>query len=335
MSGRSLEPERPLALTLAASLASLIPLFLLAPTVAAQQADVVLEGRVSEIESGVPIAGATVVVDSAGITVTDGAGVFRLDHVPPGRRDVRVEAIGYASWAGSLLLRGDTVLQIRLQRAPVPLDTLRVRSRTIGIRGRVTAAATGRDLRGVEVRAGAETTRTNGAGRFRLRRVPAGGPVDVQLRLFGYLPGGVTIDAERDTSIALELRVDSVARRMVAAQVRRLEQRSHPYASTLMKPIDRAELERKENHSLYDLLREEYGPWIERVQCILIDDEQRYEGFDLLKLYAASDLQRVEVLFGGHMLRIYTRDYVIDMIAGRARLVRPLYLDQVRPPLCR
>src|SRR5437868_6993018 len=83
---------------------------LAAPAIA--HADRAVTGAVVDDASGVPIAGALVMVGS-GETTTDEQGAFRVGDVPFGRVDVLVIAQGYRTYFGSA--RIGAVLDIRLE----------------------------------------------------------------------------------------------------------------------------------------------------------------------------------------------------------------------------
>jgi hypothetical protein len=47
------------------------------------------------------------------------------------------------------------------------------------------------------------------------------------------------------------------------------------------------------------------------------------------------EVHRVESLFDGAMVRVYTRDFMRRMLSGAVELRRPVYVAMARPPLCR
>jgi hypothetical protein len=59
-----------------------------------------------------------------------------------------------------------------------------------------------------------------------------------------------------------------------------------------------------------------------------------YNGLDELALILPDELERIEVLERGAMLRIHTREIIKKLLGGGVRLARPLYVPQARPPLC-
>ena len=308
----------------------------LGASTAAAQSPVAIRGRVVERGSGAAIAGAVVELSETTPRVTDADGRFRFEHVAPGRYALTVQALGWSGHEAVLQVRADTTLLIEMDPAPIPLDTLNVESRVITMRGRVRERGTSLGLVAVEVLADPDRrTATNVTGRFRLERVPAGPPIRISLRGFGYLPLDTVVAAFRDTTLALELDPDPLVQRMIDVEVAKLEKRSRPFRAAIMPPMDRAELLRNTNLTVLDLLRQRFSIFLRRVQCILIDDVQNYNGLDALVLYFPDELERIEVLERGAMLRIYTREYIRRMIAGEVELPGPLFIPLRPQPHCR
>lgn len=298
------------------------------------QTQVVLQGRVVERGSMSPVVGASVELDGYPVIATSNTGAFRFDRVAPGSYSIRVEALGYSPVDFFMVVRQDTTLLIELDVAPVALDTLAVDAREIELRGQVRERGSNLNLVRADVQTNLERqTRTNSAGRFRLRDLPSGYPVLVQVRAFGYLPLDSTIIAENDTTVMFELHVDSLAQRMIAVEVGRLEQRSRPFRTAIMPVIGREDLLRS-NGTLLDVVKSRYSINLDRVICILIDDRQTYNGLAELALVLPDDLERVEVLERGAMLRIYTREFIKRMLGGGVKLSRPLLIRDTRPPTC-
>lgn len=100
----------------------------------------VLLGRVTGADASRPLESARVRIPSAGArAVTDSAGLFLIDGVPPGRRTVEVEYLGYRSRRVSIFLPpGDTVrTSVGMQTDPVPLPDLTVQVEERQRRGRL------------------------------------------------------------------------------------------------------------------------------------------------------------------------------------------------------
>ena len=304
-------------------------------TVAMAQTQVVVQGRIVERGTSTPVGNASVELDGYPITATSATGEFRFDRVTPGGYSIRVEGLGYTPADFFLVIRQDTTLSIELNVAPVALDTLAVEAREIDLRGHVKERGSNLSLARTEVLTNLDKeTRTNIAGRFRLRDLPASFPILVQVRAFGYLPLDSTIVTDQDTSLTFELEIDSLAQRMIDAEVERLEKRSRPFRTAIMPVIDRGDLMRN-NGTVLDIVESRYSIHLRRVRCILIDDRQTYNGLRELALILPEDLERIEVLERGAMLRIYTREFIKRMLGGGTELARPLYIPEARPPVCR
>jgi hypothetical protein len=300
----------------------------------AGQTQVAVQGRVVERGSTDPVANASVELAGYPATTTSNTGTFRFDRVAPGGYSIRVEALGYSPADFFLVVRQDTTLLIELDVAPVALDTLAVEAREIDLRGQVRERGSNLNLVRTEIQTNLNRqTRTNSAGRFRLRDMPSGFPIVVQLRSFGYLPLDTTIIAEQDTSVTFELDVDSLAQRMIAVEVARLEERSRPFRSAIMPVIGRRDLLRS-NGTVLDVVEARYSINLDRVICMLIDDRQTYNGLAELALILPDDLERIEVLERGAMLRIYTREFMKKMLGGGVKLARPILIRDTRPPTC-
>jgi hypothetical protein len=298
------------------------------------QTQVVVQGRVFERGTATPVVGATVELDGQPSTTTSSTGAFRIEGVTPGGYSLRVEALGYSPSDVFLVIRQDTSLVVELDVAPVALDTLAVDAREIDLRGHVKERGSDLSLVRTEVHTNLNReTRTNTAGRFRLRDLPAGFPILIQIRAFGYYPLDSTVVAEQDTTLTFELVVDSLAQRMIDVEVARLEERARPFRSAIMPAITREQLLRSRG-TVLDVLQSRYSINLGRVQCIVIDERQRYNGLDEFALILPEEVERIEVLERGAMLRVYTRDFIKTMLGGGIRLRRPVYIGQTRPPTC-
>jgi len=89
---------------------------------------VVVTGHVRESASGRPVRGAAVRIGPEPEQLSDSAGAFRLDRLPPGTYDLAIERIGYAAVRDSLVIEFGTRVDLTVRLAPeaVPLDPIRV-----------------------------------------------------------------------------------------------------------------------------------------------------------------------------------------------------------------
>ena len=202
-----------------------------------------VEGTVVERGSQAPIAGATVGLTGRPPAQTASDGRFRFRNVPEGRYLLTVQGLGWAAEEVSLVVRRDTSLVIELERAPVPLDTLTVESRTISVRGVVSDKATGFELIDVEVASPPDrSTRTDPVGRFRFKGMPSNTPIALQLREMGYLTLGIVVVASADTTIRVELENDPIVERMIDGTKQRLADRAEPRSYRGVPAITRQDL---------------------------------------------------------------------------------------------
>lgn len=310
--------RRLLTLTLLATMWSAAPAMAQDPA----RAQVVVQGTVIGREARAPITGATVQLTDIGGAITDDAGRFRFDNVPTGRYELTVEMLGYETQTVELPLLADTTLVIEMEVLPVALDPIDVR--TFTLRGRVLDAATGLGVSGAMVYAGDAEDDANVIGSFRIRRIPAGSPIRVAVEAFGYLPYATELTAHGDTTVRVELAVDPIGQRMIDAQVEKLVTRSnavpHPRSA-----ITRQELVRRSPWSAYDILKARLGPRFNRIACLFIDDIQRRNGTEELYGYLPEELERIEIIDNGVMVRLYTRRQIQEQVRGRV-VLRPILL---------
>ena len=312
-----------------------------------QRSSVTLQGQVVERSADVPIIAATVELVGVSATRTDSSGRFRFTDVLPGRHTIKVEALGYSSEEVTVVLTRDTTVVIELGIQAIEIDTMRVTPRTVTVRGQVVDAASGVQIIDAQVGVGApHESMTDPLGRFRFRGVPVG-TASLKVRGFGYLPFEASFNAVRDTTLVARLEPDPVAQRMIEEQIARIERRSRALRTVTMTPITRADLLRNLNATAVDVIQDRFGQSVERLQCMLIDDVPITRGdppgtrpaarppFSKtqwaaeLGMILPDRLERVEVLQGGRMLRLYTRDFIRRMVAGGVVLRAPLY---VGPP---
>jgi Carboxypeptidase regulatory-like domain len=299
------------------------------------QRGVVVNGRIVEL-GGFGVESAVVALAGREVSTTLG-GNFHFENVVTGAYTLRVEALGYAPREIALTVADDTTLLITLEPTPIQLDSLAVHARTITVRGHVAAKDTNEEMIHVEISTGTgELTRTDTRGWFRVQRFPAGPSEWIMVREMGYLPARVTLSAEADTTLEIELQPDSLARRMIATQVARLDARARPWRSPRYRPITREQLLWMRNATVLDVVRHWYGLGIDATPCIVVDEEQNFNGMESLTAIYPEEVERIEVVFrGGMILRIYTRSFIARMMAGGIELPRPIFAPGALRPMCR
>ncbi len=301
------------------------------PISATAQTDATIRGRVITL-SGSDVEGARVDLEGHGVTETSAAGSFRFERVALGEYSLRVTAIGYAPALLSFAVRGDTTVTVRLTPVGYRLDSVVVTARRIDVQGLVQDPARDLAVRDADVFTNqVPPIRTNGQGRFRLKDVWEGSPLAVSIAAFGYLPmDTILLPADGDRYV-FDLAPDPVIERMIAHQIERINQRSRGRLSVLMRPLDREALLRSGGGSLREILKARYSIHLRRLGCIVVDDQPLppFISGAMLDAMNPVDIERVEVLFRGAMLRIYTRNFIRRMIS------RPVQLPPiVEPPPC-
>lgn len=130
----------------------------------------VVEGRIQEQRTGVPVERFKIVAGEVEVAVNDTWGRFRLEGLRSGRQTIRVHAKGYA-----LRIQNVEIARPR-HMGEVVLDNLVISlARSGAIHGRVTAG--GSPLARIQVRAAGARTKTDNDGMFKLEGVPEGSHV--------------------------------------------------------------------------------------------------------------------------------------------------------------
>lgn len=299
---------------------------------------ITVSGVVVRADRSTPIARATVQLSGVTPATTTPDGRFTIREVPPGRYSVTAQAIGYRVSTFAATVTADTTLEIALEPIPTSLDTVRVRAGTVSIEGRVRDASTEtRLLRAqVTIHPGG---RTIGAmsGSFTIRDAPRGDVTLVATALH-HLPQQVTFFATNDTSLTIDLEIDSVALRMTDVQVARLATRAQavPYAQ---QTIGREEVQRSGAMTVATLLQRrlpnsirDRPPYKDR-PCVFYDDSP--VPFDVMVGVPMETVERIEI-FGsrGEMIRVYSTPYVASLMRERM-LPRILYMSNGLRPVCR
>lgn len=307
---------------------------LLVVAAAGQAQTVRISGTVVD-ERQSPVSGATVRLTGDASSTTSANGRFEFATAIPGHYVIAVTAIGYQLRTIDVSIVRDTNLTIVLNRRAISLDTMLIRPKYAQVKGRVVDSASGDFL----LQAQATVFPGNlsiGAtsGVFVFDSVPTGSTTIV-VEAFEHLPRRIELDLTRDTILQVQLGIDSVALRMTAMQVKRLEQRSRsvPMPTTA---LNRDAVKREEAANLFELLmRRIYSdPYAVRksfgnpqdATCYFVDDTK--VGLSLLEGMQPELVERIEIYrsagppapsFKGasgtnkgtaKMVRIYTKRYV-------------------------
>jgi hypothetical protein len=125
-----------------------------------------ITGQVTDAEDGSTISGAEV-SDGIRTALTDGAGMYTIDGVPPGSYQVVASKEGYQTSSSTVaVLEGDT--------AVADFSLSEIVAVPGSITGLVTDANDGSPIVGATVTDGVGTATTDGAGKYTLADVPAG-----------------------------------------------------------------------------------------------------------------------------------------------------------------
>jgi hypothetical protein len=315
----------------------LLPVLSIMPAPGRAQSHFMVEGRVIE-PTGRGIENALVELEGSRQVLSSAGGFFRIQGVARGEWTLHVEAFGYVGISRDLVVDGDTTLTVALDIAPFALDSLVVSPKRIDVEGRVRGFEGERELRLANadvVTTQGQTTRTNGRGGFKLTGWQ-GTPLQVEVRAFGYMPLDTILVPEERQKYDFLLEPDLVVKRMIAAAVRRLETRAHPLLAVTMRPLNREDLLRNRALSLDQLLHYRYGSRL-HVACVVLDERalspEMADG--VLTTMFAEEVERIELLFRGRMLRIYTRAFMRTLLGGGRELADPVYVSMAHPPFCR
>lgn len=310
-----------------AALLTVVGLVGWAPAAGSAQTIGSLDGRVQEVETAGGIPNAVVELVGHGATLSATDGLFRFTGVTPGEYALRVRAFGYADYDGVVVVAADSQVTVELRPNPLPLDSLVVALESIDIDGRVRDQPQGEPLMNVEVLVNRQPTATTSPrGRFTLRQVWAETPILLSLRSFGYLPVDTVITPHEEDSYTFELIPDSLVQFLIDVQVAQLQERMHGDRAIAMPPIDRERLLGWSGVTLWEVLAGTYQTRWRRIGCVVVDEKAvpSMVRRNVLQTMLPGEVERMEFLHGGTMVRIYTRDFMRDMVAGLVELRRPV-----------
>ena len=296
----------------------------------------VVGGRVLDSDAGRGVQNAVVTLEGRRPTLTGASGDFSFADIAEGEYVLRVEAFGYVAYSTSLRVRDDVTLAVGLEVAPFVLDSLVVAPIEVEVRGRVRDPAEDLSIRDADVHTSlGEVTRTNGVGRFDVRGWE-GNSLLLLVRAFGYLPLDTVVTPGTAGRHLFDVEPDPLVQRMIDAEVRRLDQRARGQRAVTMRPLNRADLLRRRGFTLLELLMHDYGLRARRLRCVVLDERSLTPSMadGVVRTMLAQDVERIEFLFRGKMLRIYTREFMRTMLGGGVELRRPVYVEYAKPPVC-
>ena len=301
-----------------------------------------VSGRVIEEGRGTPVGGVTVRISGETAQVTDSLGRFQFLDVVPGRYIITAASIGFRFRTIELSVAGDTTLAIAMTRRIVSLDTMVVRPRYVRIKGTAVDSVSGDALLQAQATlypggqfVGART------GVFVFDSVPPG-PVTIIVEGLEHMPTKVELDVQRDTSFRVKMGIDSVALRMIAMQVKRLDARAQVLAMPRT-TLNRDLIGREPTTTIGDLiLRKTYEDpagvhlvpsKMPDESCFFLDDNKVAR--EVYETLAPELIERVEIyrspgaIRGSRMIRVYTKRYVATL-PRQQTLPRVLYMPGTR-----
>jgi hypothetical protein len=304
---------------------------------AAAQTGLVLQGRIVEAGTSFGIQNAVVAIGGFGSVLTTADGAFRFGAVGRGTHELRVTALGYATSTRLLTVDASMSVTIALEVVPLPLSPLTFRE--IELEGRVRDGRSDIGVGDADVSTeGGRNARTNANGRFTVDAFD-GVAVEMRVRAFGYLPLDTGVVAREDERPTLLLAPDPIVDAIIADQVQRLETRSRPQRAILFRNLDRDRLVRYAGrHTLLTMLEAEYGHRLRgRIKCVVLDEFVLHPDVDGATLATTfpEDVERVEFLYSGNMLRVYTRRFLFELAGRNTKLRQPTYVQPPRGlPFC-
>lgn len=316
-------------------IAGVLVALLVLPAGVAAQASVLVEGRVTSV-TGAVIQNAVVALQGQGSVLTDEEGGFRFPGVTPGEYALRAEAFGYVTLSQTIRVVERVSIIVELDIAPFEMDSLVVAPDRIEMKGQVRDDERDVVLRGADIRTNqGHDEQTNNGGRFDIE-VWEGAPVMVQIRAFGYLPMDSLIVPQPDSSYSFRLAEDPLVERMIQTEITRIEERAGGRLAVSMRPLNRDDLARWRGATLLELLQSAYPYQGRRIRCVVVNERSLTpeSAGGVLETTLARDVERIEFLFGGGMLRVYTREFMRTMLGSGIELRRATYADMAEPPLC-
>lgn len=286
-----------------------------------------------------PIRGATLRLTGADSTLTTGpSGTFQFEGIFPSGMILTVSAPGY-DFRSIPLSPGNTTLTITMKSSITTLEKMVIRPKGVRIKGQVVDDKTGDALlfARVAIFPDGRTVDASNVGDFRFDSIQ--GTVTIVAEAIEHLPVQVQLNPSRDTSIKIRMPIDSVALRMIALQVTRLQKRSQAVPHTF-KYADRERIQIESRTSIAEMVdkllirpmnRRTLSSQSADDACVFYDDKKIAPGM-LLGIYPEL-IERVEVYARGAMVRVYSKRYVMSL-AGQEQLRKVLYLPIGMRPVC-
>jgi hypothetical protein len=311
------------------------------PDAVAAQTGALVMGRVVEQGTNYEINGAVVELVGYGRTLTS-LGSFHFQEVSSGPHVIRVTAYGYEPETRDVVVDSITIVDFELRVAPIAIDSLTVDIRVMEVEARVRDAEHGFGIVDALVFTRWEMLETDDHGRFEIESFPEGQALPLRVQAFGYLPVDTVLLPSRDSIYEFVLEEDTEVRALIDAQVERLEERVGFRWSAMLKPLNRDDLvSYAGSATMWDVLLLRYRRWLDQVKCVVLDEQviglksgpihnTLYSAQAAMTQLLPEEIERVEFHafggnFGGSIMRVYTRDFMRDLVVGTAELVSHPY----------
>lgn len=191
------------------------------------------------------------------------------------------------------------------------------------------------DLSAVDVTTSlGEETRTTRRGRFDVLGWEGTGLL-LQLRGFGYLPVDTVVTPDPEREYQFDLEVDPLIQPMIDVEIRRIQERAGGRRAITMRPLNRVDLLRRRGQTIFDVLLNEYTGRA-RLGCVVLDEVVLSPAMadGMIRTMLVQEVERLEFLFRGKMLRIYTRRFMQRMLGSGIELREATYNEMANPPFC-
>jgi hypothetical protein len=309
------------------------------------QTGAVVIGRVVETGTNAEINGAVVELVGYGRTLTSG-GSFFFEGMSPGVHLIRVAAYGYEPETRDVVVDTFTVVDFELRVAPIAIEPLTVDVQVMEVEGRVRDAQHGFPIVDALIFTRWGMLESDSHGRFRVESFPEGEALPLSVQAFGYMTVDTVILPSRDSVYEFVLEEDAEIKALIATQLERLEERVGFRWAAMLKPLNREDLVAYAGSAtMWDVLLFRYRPWLDQVKCVVLDEQviglksgpihnTLYSAQAAMRGLLPEEVERVDFFaFGGRfegvIMRVYTRDFMRDMVAGTAELVAHPYAQDI------
>jgi hemoglobin/transferrin/lactoferrin receptor protein len=87
---------------------------------------IILQGKITDLQSGVPVENALIFINYNYLDYTDKEGNYRINNLPSGEYELKISRLGFLSVTKKILISADTVINFQLLPAIIELDEITV-----------------------------------------------------------------------------------------------------------------------------------------------------------------------------------------------------------------